>query len=143
MWGEPAATHRGRQGPDDDPAETHCGGTSGSAAISASRRSACSQVSATQSRTEWGTSVIWRSAPSGSVCRTPPDQGGKTPDCPGEGPVVELVPGVEVEEATGRADAEDAAGRELERVGGDVGKVPEPGAGVVTSGAPPVVAGRL
>ena len=52
------------------------------------------------------------------------------PDCPGEeGPVVELVPGVEVDEDAGRADAVDDAGLEPERVGGDVRKVPEPGAG--------------
>ena len=116
-------------------------------------------------RTEWGTSVPRRLAPGWLVgssrrswlwFRVPyparPGRstggngdlgGGKTADCPGEGPVVELVSGVEVEEAAGRADAEDDAGRELERVGGDVGKVPEPGAGVVTSGTPPVVAGRL
>ena len=60
------------------------------------------------------------------------------PDCPGDGPVAELVPGEEAEEDAGRADAV-GAGLELERVGGEVGKAPEPGAGVVTSGAPPVM----
>ena len=60
------------------------------------------------------------------------------PDCPGAGPAVELVPGVEAEDAAGGADAEDAAGGEAENVGAHVGKVPEPGAGVVTSGSPPV-----
>ena len=45
------------------------------------------------------------------------------PDCPGEGPVVELVPGVEVEEDAGRADAVDDAGRETERILGKSGAV--------------------
>ena len=54
-------------------------------------------------------------------------------------PLSNWYPGVEVEEDAGREGAVDGAGLELERVGGEVGKVPEPGAGVVTSGAPPVM----
>ena len=65
--------------------------------------------------------------------------GGKMPDCPGEGPAVELVPGVEVDEDAGRAGAVDDAGLELGRVGDERGKVPDPGSGVVTSGAPPTM----
>ena len=111
------------------PAETHCGEMSAPAAISASRRSASAQVSATHS--EIGARLVkWDRAVFG---------GGKMPDCPGEGPVAELVPGVEAEEDAGRADAVDDAGLELERVGGEVGKVPEPGAGVVTLTQPTVM----
>ena len=39
--------------------------------------------------------------------------GGKMPDSPGEGPAVELVPGVEVDDDACRADAVDEAGLEL------------------------------
>ncbi|CAE7872527.1 unnamed protein product [Symbiodinium microadriaticum] len=63
--------------------------------------------------------------------------GGNRPDCPGDGPTVELVAGVEVEEAAGREDAEDDAGVERDGVGAEAGKEPEPGAGVDTSGSPP------
>ena len=58
---------------------------------------------------------------------------------PGDGPVAELVPRLEVDEEAGKEDAVGGAGLEPERVGGEVGKVPEPGAGVVISGAPPVM----